>query len=220
MSAADHHASHAVAADPHAAHEAGVESDPDLVSRATQRGIGLLTATVIYGAAYGGLFALVFGFCYGRVGQVEPRTLAVLVATAGFLAVVLVPALKYPANPPAIGAPETIGPRTVAYFEMLVVSLGALALAVVVGLRLRAALGGWNAGMAAGALFVLVVATVQLALPDFSEVPDDFPAVVLWKFRIASLGAQFIMWATFGLLFGALTERATLARRVPSGARG
>jgi predicted cobalt transporter CbtA len=31
---------------------------------------------------------------------------------------------------------------------------------------------------------------------------------VLWQFRMASLGAQTIMWATIGLAFGALTERA------------
>ncbi len=45
---------------------------------------------------------------------------------------------------------------------------------------------------------------VALVLPAVNEVPDQFPAVVLWNFRIASLGAQFIMWATLGLLFGAL----------------
>jgi len=195
------------AAEHHAGHDAGVEAAPELVSRATQRGIGLLTATLIYGAAYGGLFALVFGFCYGRVGRLEPRTLAILMAAAGFLAVVLVPALKYPANPPAIGAPETIGPRTAAYFEMLVVSLAALTLAVVAGRRLRATLGGWNAGLAAGALFIIVVAVIQLGLPDFSEVPDDFPAVVLWRFRIAALGMQLVLWGGLGLLFGALAER-------------
>jgi predicted cobalt transporter CbtA len=204
MEAAEHHDA---AADPHAGHQAGGDAEPELVSRATQRGIGLLTATAIYGAAYGGLFALVFGFCYGRVGRLEPRALAILVAAAGFLAVVLVPALKYPANPPAIGAPETIGPRTVAYFEMLVVSLAALAFAVFAGLRLRATLGRWNAGIAAGALFVVVVMVVQLALPDFSEVPDDFPAVVLWRFRIAALGMQLVLWGVLGLLFGALAER-------------
>src|SRR5262245_7375972 len=43
-------------------------SEPAAVSRDTQRGIGLLTATVVYGAALGGLFAIVFGFAYGRVG--------------------------------------------------------------------------------------------------------------------------------------------------------
>jgi len=44
-------------------------------------------------------------------------------------------------------------------------------------------------------------------------VPEEFPAAVLWKFRIASLGAQFIMWATLGLLFGALTQRAIAIHR-------
>ena len=45
-------------------------------------------------------------------------------------------------------------------------------------------------------------------LPAVSEVPDQFPAALLWNFRIASAGAQLIMWAALGLLFGALTQRA------------
>jgi len=51
-------------------------------------------------------------------------------------------------------------------------------------------------------------------LPTINEVPDQFPAVVLWQFRIASLGAQLIMWTTIGLVFGALTERAATAKRL------
>ena len=38
-----------------------------------------------------------------------------------------------------------------------------------------------------------------------------FPAVVLWKFRVASIGAQFIMWATLGLLFVAWTQRSAVS---------
>ena len=47
----------------------------------------------------------------------------------------------------------------------------------------------------------------QLILPDVQEVPDQFPAVVLWRFRIANLGMQATLWAAIGLLFGYLTER-------------
>jgi predicted cobalt transporter CbtA len=36
--------------------------------------------------------------------------------------------------------------------------------------------------------------------------------VLLWQFRLASLGMQLVMWATIGLLFGALTERAASRR--------
>jgi hypothetical protein len=53
-----------------------------------------------------------------------------------------------------------------------------------------------------------------LVLPAVNEVPDEFPAAVLWKFRVSSLGAQFILWATLGLLFGALTQRAFAAGRL------
>jgi hypothetical protein len=50
-------------------------------------------------------------------------------------------------------------------------------------------------------------------LPPINEVPADFPAVVLWHFRIDSLAMQVIMWATLGLVFGAATERAALGRQ-------
>jgi len=58
------------------------------------------------------------------------------------------------------------------------------------------------------AFYIVIVALAGLLLPAMNEVPDGFPADVLWQFRVASLGAQLIMWATLGLLFGALTQRA------------
>ena len=58
------------------------------------------------------------------------------------------------------------------------------------------------------ACYIVFVAIAGLLLPAVNEVPEQFPAVVLWNFRIASIGAQLIMWATLGLLFGALSQRA------------
>jgi predicted cobalt transporter CbtA len=63
------------------------------------------------------------------------------------------------------------------------------------------------------AYYIVVMAVAGFLLPVVNEVPEDFPAVVLWKFRIASLGAQLILWTTLGLLFGALTQRALALRR-------
>ena len=76
--------------------------------------------------------------------------------------------------------------------------------------------GEWNANLTVAACYIVIVAVAALLLPAVNEVPDEFPAVVLWKFRIASLGAQFIMWATLGLLFGALTQRAANDGRLPT----
>ncbi len=188
------------------------EPEPELVSRPVQAGIGLFTGVTVYSAAFGGLFALVFALVYGRMGEVGPRATSALLAGAGFVSVYLVPNLKYSANPPSVGEPETIGMRTAFYFAMIAISLAAMIASVMLQRRLVGRLGAWNASLAAGAVYVIAVVVVALLLPVVNEVPEAFPAVVLWKFRIASFGAQSIMWTTIGLAFGALTERSVQSK--------
>jgi predicted cobalt transporter CbtA len=184
----------------------------ELVSRSTQAGLGLLTGVTLYNTAFGGLFALVFALAYRRMGDFDARTTAALLAICGIIAVYFVPILKYPANPPAVGNPATLAMRTATYFSMIAISLAAMIAAWMLRNRLVQRYGGWNAALIAAAAYFIVVIGVALALPDVSEVPDEFPAVVLWQFRIASAGAQLIMWTTIGLAFGALTERAEASR--------
>jgi hypothetical protein len=186
--------------------------DEELVSRKMQASWGLLTATVVYGAAFGGIFALVYAFALGRIGGVSPRGLAALLALAAFVAITVAPMLKYPANPPSVGNPETIGPRTGLYLSMIVISIGAMISAVLTGRSLLRKHGLWTASLAGGALFIAIVVVAQLVLPDVQEVPEQFPAVVLWRFRIANLGMQATLWGSMGLLFGYLTERSLQVR--------
>src|SRR5262249_28977372 len=131
----------------------------------------------------------------------------------GFVAIVLVPALTYPPNPPAVGEPETIGHRTTLYFAIMLISVVGISAAVAFAQRLVGRIGIWNAVTVAGAAFVVVIAAAQFLLPAINEVPEHFPADVLWRFRIASLGIQVILWTTLGLVFGAVTERSLGARR-------
>ncbi|WP_026872349.1 CbtA family protein [Inquilinus limosus] len=202
-----HSHDHGDAGAPHD-HAAGGAEEPGPVSRETQAGLGLLTGTVVYGAAIGGLFALAFAFTYGRVGRLDARATAALLALAAFIALVLVPGLKYPANPPAVGNPDTIGQRTALFFIMLAISVAALVLAVNLALGLARRHGGWSAGLIGGAVYIAIIAVAQVALPVVNDVPEGFPADLLWQFRIASLGMHAVLWATIGLVFGALTERA------------
>jgi predicted cobalt transporter CbtA len=194
------------------------DHEPALVSRPVQAGPGLLTGVAVYNVAFGGLFALVFALAYGRMGDFGARTTSALLAFSGVIAVYVVPSLKYPANPPSIGDAETIGMRTGLYFAMIAISLAAMIAAWMLRNRLVARYDDWNAALIAAAAYLVVMVIVALALPGVDEVPESFPAVVLWQFRIAAMGAQLVMWATIGLLFGALTERAAKAGR--SGRRG
>jgi predicted cobalt transporter CbtA len=184
------------------------DPEPELVSRSVQAGIGLFTGVVVYNTAFGGLFALVFAFAYRRMGDFDPRVTSALLAISGIIAVYVVPMLKYPASPPSVGDPETIQMRTAVYFAMIAISLAGMIAAWMLRNRLVSQYGGWNAALIAGAAYLVVVSAAAFLLPDVNEVPSDFPAVVLWQFRIASAGAQLIMWTTIGIAFGALTERA------------
>ena len=185
------------------------EEDYEIVSRTTQAGIGLFTGVMVYSAAFGGLFALVFALVYGRAGDFGPRATSALLAGAGLIAVYIVPNLKYPANPPSIGDPETIAMRTILYFAIIALSLASMIAASMLRRRLVATHGPWNAALLAGGAYVVAMIVVAALMPGVNEVPEQFPAVTLWSFRIASAGAQIIMWSTLGLLFGALTERVT-----------
>lgn len=83
-----------------------VEEEPEFVSRTVQAGFGLFTGVVVYSTAFGGLFALVFAVADGRIAGLGPRAVSALLAASGFVAVYVVPNLKYPANPPSVGQPQ------------------------------------------------------------------------------------------------------------------
>jgi predicted cobalt transporter CbtA len=185
----------------------GEAPEPEMVSRRVQKSVGLLTGTVVYGAAVGGLFGLVFAFAYGRIGKLGPRALAAVLAGLGFVAIVLVPNLKYPANPPAVGSAETIGVRTGAYFLLIAVSITAMVFSLQMRKRLVRRFGEWNGSLLAAGLFVVVVSLVAHFLPVVDEVPAGFPVTLMWKFRVAALEIQAVLWGTLGLGFGWLTER-------------
>jgi predicted cobalt transporter CbtA len=183
----------------------------ELVSRGVQSTLGLLVGVLVYAVAVGGILALVYAATRGRVGPSRPRAAALTLAAVGFTAVVLVPFLKYPGNPPGSSDGGSIGQRTGLYLVMLLFSVLVAGLAIALGHSLTARLGTWNAVVTAVAAYLLVAAVGAALLPTVDETPADFPATVLYDFRIAALGVQAVLWAVLGLVFGALVERG--ARR-------
>jgi Probable cobalt transporter subunit (CbtA) len=197
-----------------AGHEAGAHAEVAPVSRSVQRSVGLPVAAIVYGLGMGGLFALVFAAAYGRVGAMSPARTALWLAGAAFVVVFLVPFLKYPSNPPAVGHAETIGERTTLYFTMLAISLLAAVAAVRVRSILARRLDAGPATLCAVAAFVAIVVAGGIALPGVNEVPVGFPADTLWDFRKATVGTQAVLWATVGLVFAATAPRVLAGRPI------
>ncbi|MET7881484.1 CbtA family protein [Streptomyces avermitilis] len=189
------------------AHAPAHEHEVELVSRSLQSTAGLATGVLVYGVAFGGIAALAFCFALGRVGRFTPRATALLLSGTALLAVYVVPFLKYPANPPSVGDPDTIGKRTTLYFLMMVLSVLLAVAAVIVGKRLAPKLGTWHATVVAVLGFGVVIGLAYEFLPVINEVPGDFPATLLWRFRLSALAMQATLWGGFGLVFGELAER-------------
>ena len=191
---------------PPAAHAAGW-----VFSRSEQRG-GLLLATALYGIAAGGLFAIAFAALRGRGSTRTDWELATRLAGAVFVAIVLVPFVKYPPNPPAVGDPSTIGDRTALYLTLLAGAALAMLAAARVMWSIRHDAPPWARPLAGGATFVAVAGGLALALPGMSELPNDVPAQLVWDFRLSSLGTQAVLWSALGIGFGIATQRAAAAR--------
>ena len=90
---------------------------------------------------------------------------------------------------------------------MLVISVAALVFAVGLAKSLASRYDGWNAGLVGAADLRGHRRDCRIRLAAVNEVPEHFSAVVLWNFRVASLGLQAVLWTTVGLLFGFLAER-------------
>ncbi|GGT17257.1 CbtA family protein [Nonomuraea spiralis] len=149
-----------------ARHSHGEEA---VVGRPVQKA-GLFLATGLYGLAVGGGFALVFAGLRGRIGPRSDWRLAVAAAGTAFAAIILVPFVKYPANPPAVGDPDTINNRTLLYVVMILVGLAATAIAGATARRVDG--DPWARWTAAAVAFPVPVAAAWWLLPAVDEVPE------------------------------------------------
>jgi Probable cobalt transporter subunit (CbtA) len=182
--------------------------------------VGGALGMALFGLFVGVVFGVVYAANRHRLGAGADWQRARRLGAVSFAAVFLIPFLKYPANPPAVGNPDTINERTIAYASMVVLSVLAVVLAAAVADRLRrrevteprsqlAAVGAW--------LAVVVVGFVALpANPDEITIPAD----LLWSFRLASIGGQLAFWAVAASVFGLLSAQASARARAeaPAGA--
>jgi len=201
---------------------------PELFTRGIQSTVGMGFGVLAFSVALGALFAVVFAVAYGRVGNISARALSVVIAAGMLISVWIVPALKYPPNPPATSLEETITQRTELYLLMVGLSVILMVAAVYLGRQLAPKLGAWNATLVGGAAYLVAVSVVMLILPTINEIPGPmvndagvivfpgFSAVDLYEFRLFSLGTQVIVWATIGLVSAALLSRLLEGKRQES----
>lgn len=188
----------------------GGAASVEVFSRTTQL-VGGFVGTLVAAVGLAVVLAAVFAALRHRLpGRTDGSRFLGLTAI-GFAVVALLPAVAIPANPPAVGDPDTIGTRTAIYGGVLVGGLviAALVTGVVGALRRRGTehVAVVAAGTAAGVALVVLLLLVVPGSPD--SIPADVPAGVVWDFRLASLGQLAVLWAALGLAGGWLVDRLT-----------
>jgi Probable cobalt transporter subunit (CbtA) len=176
-----------------------------VVDRPTQRW-GLVLGFVLYGAIWGLLLGVLLYLIQGwrpttwtlvRYGMV----LAVLLGWS----VALFPFLKYPANPPGVGEPDTVGYRQALYLGFIGLSVVGTALALGLFRLLNRPTGApapgrgrWLWGVV---FYVTYAAAIYAALPANPD-PVEMPAELVWTFRLISFAGLIVFWISLAGVFG------------------
>lgn len=141
---------------------------PEIFSRHIQTTVGIATGLIGFGTAMGALISVAYVVLHGRFG-IRPRTLVLLITAFGFFGAFMLPYVKYPANPPAIGHDFTIATRGNLYLTMVAGSLVLLGLAVYLGYRLRSRFGVFNASLLAAGAFLIPFCVLIGVLPSLGN---------------------------------------------------
>jgi hypothetical protein len=182
-------------------------TDP-VITRGTQK-VGLMVGLALVGAAAGLTFGLVSAWAVGRVrGDGWARSLKLGAALAGSL--ILLPAVKYPPNPPAVGDPATVADRTTMYLGMALIGVLLAAIGWAAAQRLATS---WRVAppvrqAAVGAGLIVAAALLAYWMPTIDAPPAPVPAELLWRFRLGSLATQLTLLTAVAVGFGLATARA------------
>jgi predicted cobalt transporter CbtA len=179
-----------------------IDSDEFTAYRFWQKG-GEIVAGTILGMSIGSLFGIVFAYTHSSIPGSNYKNKALIVAGIMWFVLFLMPALKYPANPPAVGDPETIYYRQTLYVAFLAISgFSALGLAF-----LYRRMGSLNIKkIIIPAAYAVIIAGAYLAMPSSPD-PINAPMDLVIGFRAASAITLSIFWGLLGVIFGSFWDK-------------
>ena len=164
---------------------------------------GEIVAGTILGLSIGSLFGIVFAYTHSSVPGSNNKKKALIVAGIMWFVLFLIPALKYPANPPAVGDPETIYYRQSLYVAFLVIS-GSSALGLAFLYRKMGALNIKKYIIPVA--YAAIISGAYLAMPANPD-PINAPMDLVMGFRITSAITISMFWGLLGVIFGTFWDK-------------
>ena len=176
--------------------------------REWQRG-GHILAGIVLGASIGSLFGVVFASSRTSLLGRGNITKALFLAGIMWFSLYIVPFLKYPPTPPAVGDPETIGIRTIVFLVLVAASgLGALCAGKTVLHLVRRRGFTPHVGLGIGvALYAGIVLALFVALPANNDPIPEAVSGMIDGFRTASAVASALFWVSIAVFLGLFWSR-------------
>lgn len=174
-----------------------------VVTREVQR-LGLWLGWLGIGITYATIAGAAYFLAWPRLIEAASWRWRAFIGIAGGWALGVFPLLRFPANPPAVGDPTTIGQRTSDFLTLEALAAVVVIVAVALwhlerrrrpGLALAVAVGGWALGSLALYAFI-----PQAPAP---EVPAEATEIVA-QFRVLAVAGQALFWGVFAAAFAAL----------------
>ena len=162
---------------------------------------GQILAGVILGTSIGALFGIVFALSRNSLPGNNDVKKALVLAGIMWFTMFVIPFLKYPANPPTVGDPETVVLRSILYLSFITISgFGAVGFYKLSqkfqNKRKLVPIIGYG-------IFISIVFFVMPENPDEITAPMD----LVNEFRIMSFLGVTSLWVSIGVILGFFWNR-------------
>jgi len=169
--------------------------------RIWQKG-GEIIAGAVYGISLGALFGIIFAYARNALQGDNNKKKALFLAGILWFVLYFVVALKYPANPPAVGDPETIYYREALYVAFIAISgFTALGLALL-----------WNRVKINSKEIVFPLVYAGIMITAYMAMPANPDSIsismeLVQSFRVWTAITVGIFWGLLGIIFGSLWDK-------------
>lgn len=164
---------------------------------------GTFAAGAFFGLAYGAIFGIVYVVSRKFLPISDDRKKAIILAAALCLSLYIIPFIKYPANPPAVGDPETIGLRENLYMGYQLAS-GLITLGHgVLWYKFR------KISKIKFLIPVSYVGLIGFIYAVFPVNPDEISVSMdlVNAFRAVTIATMVMFWIVLGTIFGIIWNR-------------
>jgi len=164
---------------------------------------GTFAAGAFLGLTYGAILGIVYVISRKYLPSSDDRKKALILAAIMCLSLYIVPFIKYPANPPAVGDPETIGLRDSLYTSYQLAS-GLIALGVsILVYKLR------KISYIKYVIPIIYLGLVAFIYAVFPVNPDEItaPMDLVNAFRAVTFGTMVMFYLVLGAIFGIMWNK-------------